>query len=133
MKKSMITATLGLAICASAFPVLANNHADSQWAGMLPNHQGNIYTPNRDKTDASSAWCALNNSGKGGINAWLQLSNGTEVGSPKTYMKVGQGKYIYNYVNENYHRTMSVRMAIESSYNNPVRIQVNGVWSPDSV
>lgn len=132
MKKSMITATLALAIGASAFPVLANNHSDTSWAGILPKHQGNIYTGARTKTDSTSAYCKLVNSGKGGINAWLQMSDGREVNSPKTYMSVGQSKKISNYAYE-WHGQSGVRMAIESSYNNPVRIQVNGVWSPDSV
>lgn len=132
MKKSIITATLGLAMCASAFPVLANNHGDTSWSGILPRFQGNMYTSSRTKTDASSAYIKLYNSGKGGINAWLQLSNGTEVNSPKYSMSPGQYKKVSNYAYEWYGQT-GVRMAIESNYLNPVQIQANGVWSPDSV
>lgn len=132
MKKTTVAIVAGVALLGVGVPVFANNHADSQWAATLPTHQGNVYTGARAKTDASSAYIKLNNSGQSGINAWLQLADGTEVSSPKTRVLVGQERFIINYAFER-HGHVDVRMAIESDYNNPVHIQVNGVWSPDSV
>ena len=131
MKKISIVFLAGLSFLFSGV-VFANNHSDTGWSATLPRFQGNYYTGARKKTDTSSGWVTLGAIGKGGINAWMQLANGTEVNSPKRNLHVGQGRYISNYAYEWYGAT-NVRMAIESDYVNVVRINASGVWSPDSI
>lgn len=115
--------------------VLANNHSDTSWGGILPRFQGNFYTGAREKQDATSAYIKLNYCGKGGVRSWVQMSDGTEVDSPKVNVLVGQSRKPSNYAYERYARygKVYVRLAIESNYVNPVTIEAGGVWSPDSV
>lgn len=115
--------------------VLANNHSDTSWGGILPRFQGNFYTGAREKQDATSAYIKLNYCGKGGVRSWVQMSDGTEVDSPKVNVLVGQSRKLSNYAYERYARygKAYVRLAIESNYVNPVTIEAGGVWSPDSV
>lgn len=131
MKKSIITGIIGVSLLASSIPVFANNHADTEWGGTLPRLKTNLYTGPRSKTDSTSAYIKLNSCGKGGIKAWLQKADGTEIDSPKTPVKVGQSRKISNYAYEWYSKC-DVRMAIESDYMNYVLVEAHGVWSPDS-
>lgn len=131
MKKSIIAGIIGVFLLTICIPVFANNHADTEWGGTLPRLQTNLYTGPRVKTDSTSAYIKLNICGKGGINAWLQKSDGTEIDSPKRNVKVGQYRMISNYAYEWYSRC-NVRMAIESDYTNFVLVEAHGVWSPDS-
>lgn len=115
--------------------VLANNHSDTSWGGILPRFQGYFYTGAREKQDATSAYIKLNYCGQGGVRSWVQMSDGTEVDSPKVNVLVGQSRKLSNYAYERYarYRKVYVRLAIESNYFNPVTIEAGGVWSPDSV
>jgi hypothetical protein len=132
MKKRFISFAIGMAMLSGSIPALANNHTDRAWGGTLGPLQKNHYTHAYTKTDASSGYIKLNSIGKGGINAYMQLADGTSVDSPKVNVKQGGHKYVSNYAYEKYGR-VDVRMAIESDYFNTVSIEAHGVWSPDSV
>lgn len=73
--------------------------------------------------------------GKGGIRSWVQMSDGTEVDSPKVNVLVGQSRKISNYAYERYAKygKVYVRLAIEANYFNFAQVEAGGVWSPDSV
>lgn len=98
--------------------VLANNHSDTGWGGILPRAQGNFYTENREKQDKTSAYIKLDYCGKGGIRSWVQMSDGTEVDSPKVNVLVGQSRKISNYAYERYAKygKVYVRLAIEANF-----------------
>ena len=115
--------------------VLANNHSDTSWGGILPRFQGNFYTGAREKQDATSAYIKLNYCGQGGVRSWVQMSDGTEVDSPKVNVLVGQSRKLSNYAYERYARygKVYVRLAIEADSFSYVTIEAGGVWSPDSV
>lgn len=115
--------------------VLANNHSDTSWGGILPRFQGNFYTGAREKQDATSAYIKLNYCGQGGVRSWVQMSDGTEVDSPKVNVLVGQSRKLSNYAYERYarYRKVYVRLAIEADSFSYVTIEAGGVWSPDSV
>lgn len=138
MKRKSLKVLLGLsmAICfmaAGVKMVSANNYRDTNWTFTLGRLQTNSYTSSRQKTDATSAYAKLKIIGKGGVNVWLQMSNGKEVGSPKVNLrKKGAYSYITNYAYEKYGKS-NVRLAVESNYLNPVQINAAGVWSPDSI
>ncbi|WP_240424448.1 DUF2712 domain-containing protein [Lactococcus allomyrinae] len=132
MKKTIACFVVGGVLLAGVTPVFANNHTDRAWGGTLPLLQANHYTNAYQKTDTSSGYIKLNTIGKGGINAYMQLYDGTSVNSPKVNLKAGQSKYVINYAYENYGQ-VNVRMAVESDYLNVVTIEAHGVWSPDSV
>lgn len=132
-KKLMLSVCASILLLCGGVPVLANNHRDSAWSFWLKANQGNSYTESRDKTDSSSAYLALHSMSKsGGVNGWLQMSNGKEVGSPKTRVTPGGSAYVINYAYETYGYS-KVRMAIESARSYSSSAKASGVWSPDSV
>lgn len=130
-KRLLLTAGITCMLAGSSL-ALANNHSDSRWEFTLPRAQGNCYTGARTKTDKSSAYLKCNKVGKGAIRGWLQMANGKECKSPKRVVYKGHSVKIPNYAYEQHGRS-KVRMAIESSYANPIQISASGVWSPDSV
>lgn len=132
LTKSLLLTVGCCSVFAGSTVALANNHSDSGWSFTLPRSQGNCYTGARLKTDKTSAYLKCNSVGKGGVRGWLQMANGQECGAPKRTVYRGQSTKITNYAYEQHGRS-NVRMAIESSYTNPVRISASGVWSPDSV
>ncbi|EOT41953.1 DUF2712 domain-containing protein [Enterococcus columbae] len=133
IKKVLLAGAASVLLLAGSIPVLANNHADTSWSFWLKANQGNSYTASREKTDASSAYLALHSMSKsGGVNGWLQMANGTEIGSPKTRVYSGGAAYVINYAYEKYGHS-NVRMAIETANSFSTSTQASGVWSPDSV
>lgn len=132
-KKIVLSVIVSVLLLGGSIPVLANNHTDTRWDFWLKIHQGNSYTPPRDKTDASSAYLQLTSLSRGtGVIGWLQMYNGEEIGSPKTFVKINNWKYVYNYAYER-HGYSSVRMAIEAGEYYDVPVNAGGYWSPDSV
>lgn len=110
--------------------VYANNSRDTNWNFNLGSYQANSYTGFRRKEDASYSYIKVNYK-KADVRAWVQATNGREVGSPKTYCGSGKEAFIMNMVNEKgYHQA---RLVVEAPYKNPQRIPTNGLWSPDSV
>lgn len=131
--KKRILSILGITCMFLGTPlVLANNHSDSKWSFTLPRYQGNCYTGARMKEDKSSAYLKCTSVGKGAVQGWLQMANGKECRSPKRVCYEGHSIKIPNYAYEEHGRS-KVRMAIESSYWNPVQISAKGYWSPDSI
>ncbi|WP_040535260.1 hypothetical protein [Schleiferilactobacillus shenzhenensis] len=108
------------------------SNVDSDWAFWLAANQGNSYTGTRTKENATSAYLLNYSSSNTGVNAWVQLGNGTEVGSPKTHAGLGEEIGIWNNAFENYGRT-GIRLAIEQDRSLPFAMHAAGRWSPDSV
>lgn len=135
MKKKVLL-TLGVTCMLAGTPLAFannnNNHKDTKWSCNLPRFQGNYYTGPRQKRDKSSSYLKCRFAGKGGVRGWVQMAWGKECNSPKRVAYPGKSVKLKNYAYEWYGKS-NVRLALESSYSNPVKVKAYGVWSPDSI
>ncbi|MSR94690.1 hypothetical protein FYJ34_10595 [Clostridiaceae bacterium 68-1-5] len=106
----------------------ANNHGDTYYSLYYNGDGGDVQTPIRAKTDASSAYIYH----QGNVSAYVQVkSNGINPtdGAYHYHVNVGQARYLYNLVYERGYRNCYLQLTptIHSS------ILLHGLWSPDSI
>lgn len=109
--------------------VQANNHGDTRYAVRYSGDGGDVSTPSRAKTDATSAYIKHG----GDVNAWVsvRVGNGINQSANGGYYaaNMGVGTYLPNYVNENGYS--SCYLSLSPATHSP--IDIYGVWSPDSI
>lgn len=110
--------------------VQANNYKDSTYELRYSGDGGDVSTPKREKTDATSAYIKHG----GTVNAWASVRayNGSNQSANGGYYaaNMGVGTYLPSYVYENYGRSMCY-LKLSPATHSPTTVY--GVWSPDSI